>query len=170
MRAQIALDEVLCAKERADWFSAPERTTLLKSWVTGKADEYHARAVLSRFYSSAQADELCREKAIELNQVAALNKDWRNEDRRMAVNSVGSHARRMVDHQVAYEWLFDQMRNNPDLDTRRVAANVVGSLPPLHEITKNVGLKLPSYLGEVAGDVPPAKPAGPTQPPSHPKQ
>lgn len=47
-------------------------------------------------------------------------------------------------------------------------SGLVGSLPPLHEITKNVGLKLPSYLGEVAGDAPPAK-SGPT-PPTQPKQ
>ncbi len=128
LRAQIALDEVLCAKERADWFSTPERTALLKSWVTGKADEYHTQRVLSRLDMASQHDQLRGDKAIELVQISTSNKDWRNEDRRNAIWFVGLLARRMVDHQATYEWLFEQMRSNPDLDMRRTAAGVVGSL------------------------------------------
>ena len=75
LQAQIGLDEVLCAKAREDWVAAPVRTALLESWVTGKADEYHAQRVLSRLSMATQHDELPGE-AIKLIQISALNKDW----------------------------------------------------------------------------------------------
>lgn len=128
LQAQIGLDEVLCAKAREDWATAPVRTALLESWVTGKADEYHAQRILSRLDTATQHDELPGDEAIKLIQLAAGNQEWRKEDRRRAVDTVGTLARRMADHRAAYDWLFDQMRTHPDPDTRRTAANVVGSL------------------------------------------
>ena len=77
---------------------------------------------------ASQHDQLRGDKAFELVQISTSNKDWRNEDRRNAIWFVGLLARRMVDHQATYEWLFEQMRSNPDLDMRRTAAGVVGSL------------------------------------------
>ena len=90
--------------------------------------QYHAQRILNRLDMATQHDELRGDEAIKLIQKSALNKDWRTEDRRNAIWFVGVLARRMVDHQAAYDWLFDQMRTHSDLDTRRTAANVVGSL------------------------------------------
>ena len=36
--------------------------------------------------------------------------------------------------------------------TSNFLSGLVGSLPPLHEITKNVGVKLPEYLGQLTGE------------------
>ena len=36
--------------------------------------------------------------------------------------------------------------------TADFVSGLVGSLPPLHELTKNVGIKLPEYLGAREGD------------------
>lgn len=38
--------------------------------------------------------------------------------------------------------------------TSNFLSSLIGSLPPLHEITKNVGVKLPEYLGNLSGDTP----------------
>lgn len=43
--------------------------------------------------------------------------------------------------------------------TSNFLSGLIGSLPPLHEITKNVGVKLPEYLGQVVGEAPAEKPA-----------
>ena len=37
-------------------------------------------------------------------------------------------------------------------NTAEFLSGLVGSLPPLHELTKNVGIKLPEYLGSMRGD------------------
>ncbi|MEM6885379.1 MAG: SPFH domain-containing protein [Verrucomicrobiota bacterium] len=37
--------------------------------------------------------------------------------------------------------------------TADFVSSLVGSLPPLHELTKNVGVELPGYLGKMDGDV-----------------
>ena len=53
--------------------------------------------------------------------------------------------------------------------TADFVSGMIGMLPPLHDITKNVGLQLPQYLGRmvepgVAAEVEPAKPHGDTPP------
>jgi flotillin len=45
---------------------------------------------------------------------------------------------------------------NGKTDTADFLSGLVGSLPPLHELTKNVGVKLPEYLGKLQGDGAPA--------------
>jgi len=45
-------------------------------------------------------------------------------------------------------------------------SGLVGSLPPLHELTKNVGIKLPDYLGQ--NIEPPAKPTDSAEKPDEP--
>lgn len=35
--------------------------------------------------------------------------------------------------------------------TSNFLSGLVGSLPPLHEVTKNVGVKLPEYFGKLSG-------------------
>ena len=42
--------------------------------------------------------------------------------------------------------------SNGKTNTADFLSGLVGSLPPLHELTKNVGIKLPEYLGKMAGD------------------
>jgi hypothetical protein len=126
--AGIALDEVLCTREREGWFFTPERTALLKGWVSGKADEHLTTRVIDRLDIASQRGELRGDKAVELLQAAALNKEWRKEDRLKAIRRACELAHRLVDHQAAYDWLFDQMKSNPDADVRKSAAGAVGSL------------------------------------------
>ena len=45
--------------------------------------------------------------------------------------------------------------------TADFVSGLVGSLPPLHELAKNVGIKLPEYLGRQADDPEAAPPSGP---------
>ena len=128
LRSQIALDEVICIKEKEDWFTALKRAEMLKSWVARKTNEYDAHLVLSRLYASFQAFEMRGEAVIELLQVAAGNKDWRKEDRIKAIGSVGYQANRIPDFLAAYDWLFDLMKNSPEIEFRRRAAYEVGAL------------------------------------------
>ena len=51
--------------------------------------------------------------------------------------------------------------SNGKTNTAEFLSGLVGSLPPLHELTKNVGIKLPEYLGEMARDEGPDKPETP---------
>ena len=37
-------------------------------------------------------------------------------------------------------------------DTANFISGLVGSLPPLHQITKNVGIELPEFLGKLSED------------------
>ena len=37
-------------------------------------------------------------------------------------------------------------------DTANFVSGLVGSLPPLHQITKNVGIELPEFLGKLSED------------------
>jgi hypothetical protein len=73
-----------------------------------------------------------------LLQIAVLNKEWRKEDRLYSIRSINNIAHRIVDHQAAYDWLFDQMKSNPDIDVRRTAAGAVGSLSLYPKRTKLV--------------------------------
>ncbi len=67
--------------------------------------------------------------------------------------------------------------SNGKTNTADFLSGLVGSLPPLHELTKNVGIKLPEFLGRMDGAVTPAnakpqKPSGagagdgPAEPPA----
>ena len=49
--------------------------------------------------------------------------------------------------------------------TADFVSGLVGSLPPLHELTKNVGIKLPEYLGSSEG----GEPASPAEPEADPE-
>ncbi|MEM9081197.1 MAG: SPFH domain-containing protein [Verrucomicrobiota bacterium] len=42
-------------------------------------------------------------------------------------------------------------------------SSLVSSLPPLHEVTKNAGIKLPEYLGQLSSQTPSTQPTKPTQ-------
>ncbi len=42
--------------------------------------------------------------------------------------------------------------SNGKTNTAEFLSGLIGSLPPLHELTKNVGIKLPEYLGKMATD------------------
>jgi hypothetical protein len=138
LSAQIALDEVSCNREREVWFFSPERATMLKGGVSGKADEFHVKRLIGRLDVAMQTDQLRGDKAIELLQIAVLNKEWRKEDRLYSIRSINNIAHRIVDHQAAYDWLFDQMKSNPDIDVRRTAAGAVGSLSLYPKRTKLV--------------------------------
>ena len=37
-------------------------------------------------------------------------------------------------------------------DTANFVSGLVGALPPLHQITKNVGIELPEFLGKLSED------------------
>lgn len=45
--------------------------------------------------------------------------------------------------------------------TAEFVSGLVGALPPLHDIARNAGIRLPEYLGEMAAPGTPAAPAGP---------
>ena len=49
---------------------------------------------------------------------------------------------------------------NGKTNTADFVSGLVGSLPPLHELTRNVGIKLPDYLGRMAGDTVPSAEGG----------
>jgi flotillin len=53
---------------------------------------------------------------------------------------------------------------NGKTDTADFLSSLVGSLPPLHDLTKNVGIQLPSYLGKLARQPDPAAPAESSSP------
>ena len=42
--------------------------------------------------------------------------------------------------------------SNGKTNTAEFISGLIGSLPPLHELTKNVGIKLPEYLGQMTTD------------------
>ena len=42
--------------------------------------------------------------------------------------------------------------SNGKTNTAEFLSGLIGSLPPLHELTKNVGIKLPEYLGQMTRD------------------
>jgi hypothetical protein len=46
---------------------------------------------------------------------------------------------------------------------------VMGALPPMHELAKQVGLDLPAFLGKVAGGSQPETGHGPAKPPPPPR-
>ncbi len=48
--------------------------------------------------------------------------------------------------------------------TADFVSGLVGSLPPLHDLTKNVGIKLPEYLGKLNQAPEPQTPSKPSQP------
>ncbi len=56
--------------------------------------------------------------------------------------------------------VWDNGSTGPDGKTRTAdfLSGLAGSLPPLHEITRNAGIELPSYLGKITPPTPP--PAG----------
>lgn len=129
IKAQVALDEVLCSKEAESWYFDEERASLLKRWVTGDMDSTRARLVLDRLNVASQNRQLRGNKAAEFLQTAALNKGWKSEDRQMAVRFIGAVAGREVDHHDAFAWLFDQIRSHPDSEMRRTAAVTLAQLP-----------------------------------------
>ena len=45
-------------------------------------------------------------------------------------------------------WEGGRAANGGKTATADFVSGLVGSLPPLHELAKNVGVKLPEYLGE----------------------
>jgi flotillin len=45
-----------------------------------------------------------------------------------------------------------------------LGGRLMGALPPMHELAKQVGLDLPDFLGKVAGEAAPKEPAGHTGP------
>ena len=50
-------------------------------------------------------------------------------------------------------------------------SGLVGAVPPLHDITKNVGIELPAFLGKIQEDVKkaPTQATKPTSPPKKPQ-
>lgn len=50
-------------------------------------------------------------------------------------------------------------------NTAEFLSGLVGVLPPLHELTRNVGIELPAYLGKVATDAAPTEAATEPSPP-----
>jgi len=54
--------------------------------------------------------------------------------------------------------------------TANFLSGLVGALPPLHDLTRNVGVHLPEYLGRLAGDAKPSpRPTEGKEPPPPPK-
>ena len=49
-------------------------------------------------------------------------------------------------------------------DTAGFVSGLVGSLPPLHQLTKNVGIELPEFLGKLADGPKDSIPAEQTAP------
>jgi len=45
--------------------------------------------------------------------------------------------------------------SNGKSNTADFVSGLIGALPPLHELTRNVGIKLPDYLGRMAGEASP---------------
>lgn len=128
---QIALDKVLCARDREardreEWFSAPERAKLLVGWVSEKRPDLHPGSVVSRLDSATQEGALREDRLLELVRIAASNKDWGLEDRRGAIGLLAR--RRKTDPRPTYDWLFDQIKTHPDVDMRTMAAGVLGGL------------------------------------------
>jgi hypothetical protein len=123
--SQVALDEVLTKTKESDWTKSKVRSTLLESCVSGKPDEYHMNLILRRFDMADQLDQLSNKTAIELTRRAAENKEWARRFRLFAVEQVGRIAGRGVNDEPAYTWLFEQVRNNADVEFRRVAAGTL---------------------------------------------
>jgi hypothetical protein len=125
LAGQVALDEVQSKKLGEDWLGSEARGKILKSWVTGKADEYDAQLILSRIDMADQTEELPNKQAGEFTRIAAGNKDWPWAARRNAIFFVGLIARRGVDDGPAYDWLFALVRTDRDIEVRRAAAYTI---------------------------------------------
>ena len=125
LAGQIALDEVLAQRKQDEWLKSKVRAALLRSWVDGKADDYHALLVLQRIDMTAQFGELPNKVAVELARVAAENKDWSKVARLDAFYRVGLIASRGLDDEPAYNWLLEHIRTNRDPDLRRAAAHAL---------------------------------------------
>lgn len=137
LAAQAAMDEVLCKNKWKAWVGSKPRTELLKGWVTGKADEYQAMRALKRINDADQDEQLLNKLAVELVCTAAENTDWPLKARQRAVYLVGAIGERVPENS-AFDWLFDQARNNKDVEFRRAAASSLNRLPLSSERRKVV--------------------------------
>lgn len=129
---QITLDEVLIARQGADWQESKPRLAMLRAWVSGKPADKNVGWVLGRIDRSHQRQELTDAVAVELIRTAAENKEWPKESRRYAVLLLGGIAGRCANEDVrtaAYEWVFEQMRANEDIELRRAAADTLPVFP-----------------------------------------
>lgn len=132
LAAQVEIDGVLCHRDEGAWHLSKIRAELLREWVGGKADEYHAKLILSHFSSVHQRRELQDEQMVALVRKAAENEAWPREVRFSAIDEVGRAASRGVNddaNTAGFDWLFDQIKNNKEVEGRRSAAVSLWQLP-----------------------------------------
>jgi hypothetical protein len=126
---QVALDEVMSKRHADDWFTSKDREKLLRSWVTGKADEYDAATTLRRLDTARQTRELPYKLASELCRTAATNKGWPWEVRRNVVFLIGQLTKDRFDEGAGYDWLIERIKSGDDIEMRRTAAIVIRHVP-----------------------------------------
>lgn len=136
--AQVALDAALSKRDDGDWPQSKQRLAMLRAWVAAKRDEHDGMAILQRVIKAHGNQGLRDSEALELFVAAAGNREWPWYARRFAIMfGVGGVARGGVDNEAAvaaYEWLFDRIRKDADIEVRRAAAytmrNSVILFPP----------------------------------------
>lgn len=135
LAGQVALDVVLADRNGAVWLGAEARLTMLRGWVNEMRTEYEVRLVYSRIGLAHQREEISDKLALELYRTAAENTRWPWLTRRAAFGPFGETARRAASDEAkaaAYEWLFDRVRADKDIEVRRVAATTIQVYMPLY--------------------------------------
>ena len=135
--ALVALDEVLAKRKGTEWMASKPRLAQFRSWVDTKQSEEDALSILGCIFDAYRGQHLAGDLAVDYFRTAAENRLWPWSSRRRAIFGVGSIAASGVDNDAAvaaYEWLFDRIRKDDEIEVRWASAyslrNFVTLFPP----------------------------------------